>query len=124
MQTMEFSRTDEGMDDLNRQIGELREEMRAGFKDVRSEIKDVRFEIKDMRSDIKDVRSDLSAEITDVRSELLVEIKGVRSELRADLGGMRATMENRFDAVHRWMLGTMTTMLIVLASILVASMQL
>jgi archaellum component FlaC len=78
---MDRERTDEAMEDFGRQIGELREEMRDGFKGLRSEIKDVRSEIKDVRSEIKDVRS----EIKDVRSE----IKDVRSE-----------MDRRFDTVH------------------------
>jgi division protein CdvB (Snf7/Vps24/ESCRT-III family) len=48
---MNRSRGDEKMEDVSRQIGELREEMREGFRDVRSEIKDVRSEIKDVRSE-------------------------------------------------------------------------
>jgi hypothetical protein len=128
---MESIRTDDGMDDLSRQIGELREEMQAGFKDVRSEIKDVRSEIKDVRLEIGNVRSEIAVQVKDVRSEIAVQVKDVRSEmavergeLRADLGELRKTVEFRFDAVHRWMLGMMGTMLVVVASILVASMRL
>lgn len=49
MQTMDRERTDEGMEDFGRQIGELREEMRDGFRQLRSEIKDVRSEIVGLR---------------------------------------------------------------------------
>jgi hypothetical protein len=42
---MDRSRGEEKMEDVSRQIGELRKEMREGFRDVRSEIKDVRQEV-------------------------------------------------------------------------------
>jgi hypothetical protein len=42
---MDRSRGEEKMEDVSHQIGELRKEMREGFRDVRSEIKDVRSEI-------------------------------------------------------------------------------
>jgi chromosome segregation ATPase len=111
---MESRRTDEGMNDLSRQIDELREEMRGGFKDVRSEFKDVRSEFKDVRSEIKDLRSDVRSEMKEVRTDVRTEIKDVRTELWE----MRGTMEARFDSVQRSMLWMMGTMLVVVASIL------
>ncbi len=65
------------MDDVSRQIGELRKEMREGFRDVRSEIRDVRSEIRDVRSEIKGVRS----EIKDVRSELGLRLDSVNTAI-------------------------------------------
>ncbi|HSR93629.1 MAG TPA: hypothetical protein VLK56_02085, partial [Solirubrobacterales bacterium] len=76
------------MDDTSRQIGELREEMRAGFKDLRAEIKDLGTEVKDVRSEVKDVR----VEVKDVRAEIASQISGLRSEVASQFNGLRSEM--------------------------------
>jgi gas vesicle protein len=126
---MERGRMDQGMDEMNRQIGELREEMQTGFKDVRTEIAahvtDLRSEIKAVR---KDVRSEIAVNVKDLRSEIKTEIKDVRSEmavehgeLRADLRLIQETMETRFDTLQHSSFALMGSMVVVLASILAAT---
>lgn len=87
------------MEDVSRQIGELRKEMHSGFKGVRSEIKDVRSElsaqITGVRSEISDVRS----EINNVRSETTVEFRAMRAEMAALNRTVLASMIGGFSSL-------------------------
>ncbi len=58
------------MEDFGRQIGELRDEMRDGFKQLRSEIKDVRSEIKDVRSEIVGLRFEMDRRFDTVQTSI------------------------------------------------------
>jgi chromosome segregation ATPase len=96
MQTIELSRKEEKMEDrggeitmlrqeMKAGIGELREEMREGFRDVRSEVKDVRSEINNVRSEVNSVRS---------------EVKDIRKDVRTEIAEFRSEVGLRLDSVH------------------------
>jgi hypothetical protein len=87
------------MDDTERQIGELRGEMQAGFKEMRAGFKEVHGEFKEVRAEMKDMRAE------------------IWTELRL----MRDTIDTRFDTAYSRMLWMLGTMLVVVAAILTSA---
>jgi hypothetical protein len=75
---MDRERTDEAMGDFGRQIGELREEMRDGFKQLRSEIGGLREEV---RSGIGELRGETHDGFTQIRSEFNMRTISVERSL-------------------------------------------
>jgi hypothetical protein len=71
---MDRSRGEEKMEDVSRQIGELRKEIREGFRDVRAEIGEV-------RSEIQDVRRDVRSEIAEFRSEVGLRLDSAHNSI-------------------------------------------
>jgi hypothetical protein len=71
------------MDDFGRQIGELREEMHTGFKEMRAEIGGLRGEVR--------------AEISGLRGEM----GGLRGEMHDGFKQIRDEINTRFFSVER-----------------------
>jgi hypothetical protein len=99
---MDRERAGEDMDETGRQIGELREAMRAGFDEMRTEFRAVRTEMKEefhaMRTEMKDVRTEMKEEFRTVRGEMKEEFRAVRGEtieLRGEMNGRFDSSENR-----------------------------
>lgn len=78
------------MNDFGRQIGELREEMHAGFKEVRAGIGGLRGEV---RAEIGGLRSEIG--------ELRGEMGGLRGEMYDGFKQMRDEINTRFLLVER-----------------------
>ncbi|MCX8566424.1 MAG: Protein of unknown function (DUF1640) [Glomeribacter sp. 1016415] len=84
-------------EELQHEIKDVRNEIRAVRNDLSKEIKEVRSELS---NEIKDVRNELSNEIKDVRNELSNEINGVRNELSNEINGVRNELNNKIDGVR------------------------
>ncbi len=109
MQTMDSNRTEERIDNLSHQVGELSRRV----DDLSTE----------MRAEFKGMRDEMHANSQGLRDEMQVEFRNVRAEFREEFQNLSARLEVRFDSLHRSMLWMMGTMLVVVASIL-ASAQL
>ncbi|MBL8924791.1 MAG: hypothetical protein JNM77_00930 [Pseudonocardia sp.] len=95
----------------DRDVGEIRTELRALRSEMRSEFVDVRAE---MRSEFVDVRAEMRSEFVDVRAEMRSEFVDVRAEMRsfrdqnnrvlsamrADLTDLRTDMDEGFRTMH------------------------
>ena len=66
--------------EMRAEFADVRAEMRAGFADVRGEFANVRGEIADVRAEIADVRAEMRAEFAGVRDEMRAESASVRGE--------------------------------------------
>jgi hypothetical protein len=83
-------RMDAGFERVDRDIRDLRTEMREGFGGVRAE----------MRDEFTDVRTEVRDEFTAVRTEMREGFAAVRTEMRDGFADVRAEMRAEFAAVR------------------------
>ena len=75
---------------LRNDVGNLRDDMHAGFAKVREEMQ---AQGKELRAEIAGLRTDLRAEIAGVRTELRAEIAGVRTDMQEQGTSLRASID-------------------------------
>src|SRR6476659_9300216 len=99
MQTLELTKAGDCMDDLNSKIDRLSDYVHAEFKAVRSEMKD---------------------EFIAVRTEMKEEFRAVRSEMKEEFRAFRSEIQTEFGAIHSRLDGLQRSMVLMMATILVA----
>jgi uncharacterized coiled-coil DUF342 family protein len=88
MQTIDLTKTGDGMADLEHKIDELQAEMRDGFREVRAEFKNVRSEVKDLRDEVQAGFKEVRVELKDVRADAHAEVVELRSDMNVRFAGM------------------------------------
>jgi hypothetical protein len=85
---------------FQREIGALRDEMRAGFAEMRKEFVELR---KDMQVGFANVRKEMEVGFADVRKEMQVGFANVRKEMDVGFAEVRKEMEVGFADVRKEM---------------------
>jgi len=99
-----FGRADNDIRELRVDIGSLRTEMNAEFKDVRAEM---RSGFGDLRAEMHAGFANVRAEFTDVRGES----RSLRAELKGDIDALRTTMIRLGIATIVCLLGMIATLI-------------
>lgn len=109
--------TDERIDELAQEVyrlGDLRGEVREGFRGLRLDFREMRDEFREMRGAAREEFAGLRGEFRELRGEF--------GELRGEFGGLRAEFGQLRIEVHeskRWLIGLVVTVFVGLLAIVV-----